>query len=56
MYTGNVNMYVDNHSCICTLVAHVGANSVPPKKKAAKNVNHYSKQNTLTIECVRFCL
>jgi hypothetical protein len=39
-------MYVDNHSCICTLVAHVGAINVPPKKEAAKNVNHYFKQNT----------
>jgi len=56
MYTRDVNMYVDNQSCVCTLVAHVGAISVPPKKVAAKNVNHYFKQNTLTIECVKFCL
>jgi hypothetical protein len=38
------------------LVAHVGAINVPPKKEAAKNVNHYFKQNTWTIKCVKFCL
>jgi hypothetical protein len=53
-HTPKTTSHVDNHSCTCALVAHIGA--MPLKKEVTKNNNHHLKQIALTNECIDFCL